>query len=245
MLSPVQELMLYLQKQHIFTDREREIQNSITVLTVYRREYPLCGDDFMEFTVHGIRIRATFGFFALWAVILYLREYSALPFSPLPVFLLCLLHEAGHTAALLLTGQPPVSLTFYAGGISMSLRQPPERAGLFSEILVLSAGCAVNLLLAVLLSLTGSRLWAMTSLGLGLFNLLPHSMLDGGGILRALTVYCFPHADIDAAAGIIDVMTVTAMLILFIVKGMSLPGYFILLAMLFRGKRQTVGTGRI
>lgn len=193
----------------------------------------------MEFTVCGVHIKVTFGFFALWAVILSAAEYfpnNAL--SPLPVFLLCLLHESGHIAALTLTGCPPRGLTFYAGGISMSLSEPPERAGLFTEILVLSAGCAVNLALSVILSLAGNRLWALASLGLGLFNLLPHSLLDGGGILRALTVCLFPEADVEAAQQVCDKVILLAALAFVLLKGISPAMLSVLITLLAVCKRE-------
>lgn len=179
-----------------------------------------------------IRIRFTFGFFAFWAAVLTANEYFGGNYPALPAFLLSLAHETGHIAAACISGLPPKSITFYAGGIKMSVENGTGSRGLAREIFVLSAGCAVNLVLALFLHLSGMRLAAMISLGLGLFNLLPLSSLDGGRLIYAVCEYLSPVSDVASAQKICDRIMIAAALCYFIFCGFTpllLPLIIILL----------------
>ena len=127
-----------------------------------------------EFYFKGTRIRITFGFFAVWSVLIMQSPVSKAGELAL---LSCLLHEGGHITAMAVMGIKPRSLTFYSGGIGMKSGAilSPAR-----EIFILSAGCLVNLLLALAGTLTGSRILTGINLALMLFNLLPLPSLDGG-----------------------------------------------------------------
>lgn len=168
-----------------------------------------------------IRIRFTFGFFALWAAVLTANEYLGGKYPALPVFLLCLAHESGHIIAACAAGLPPESITFYVGGIRMSLENGTGSKGLAREILILSAGCAVNLFLAPVLYLWGMRLTAMMSLGLGLFNLLPFSSLDGGRLIKAVCEYISPASDIASAQQLCDKLLLAAAFIYLLFRGFT------------------------
>ena len=69
-----------------------------------------------EFYFKGTRIRITFGFFAVWSVLIMQSPVSKAGELAL---LSCLLHEGGHITAMAVMGIKPRSLTFYSGGIGM------------------------------------------------------------------------------------------------------------------------------
>lgn len=169
------------------------------------------------------RIRFTFGFFALWAAVLTANEYYSGNYPALPVFLLCLAHESGHIFAAGAAGLFPESITFCAAGIRMSVKNGTYSRGLFRELILLSAGCAVNFALVPLFVLAKMRLWAMVSLALGVFNLLPLSSLDGGRIIRAMCEYISPASDIVSAQKLCDIIIIAAALAYFLVCGFPPP----------------------
>lgn len=117
----------------------------------------------------------------------------------LAVFACVALHELGHAAAALRNGVPISGITLYPfGGVARMARRPPQG---MVEVLIASAGPAVNLAIAALvfvvtggkvapvdggfgLRILGMLFWA--NLILAGFNLLPAFPLDGGRILRGL-----------------------------------------------------------
>ena len=123
------------------------------------------------------------------------RRFYISPFAPLP--LACfLLHEGGHLLALRMLGGKVAAFRLYpfggeivAGGKLFS----------YGESMVLSlSGILVNLLSSLLLVLPRTtpflRSFALASLGLGMFNLLPLRQLDGGGALESfLSFFCMPQ----------------------------------------------------
>lgn len=101
----------------------------------------------------------------------------------------CILHEGGHLLAMAVCGAYPERITFYGGGIALS------KAGMDSlsdakRLVILSAGCAVNLLAAsVYLTMPGNdtvAVFSAVNLIICLFNALPIGYFDGAGILEIL-----------------------------------------------------------
>ena len=166
-----------------------------------------------EFYFKGTRIRITFGFFAVWSVLIMQSPVSKAGELAL---LSCLLHEGGHITAMAVMGIKPRSLTFYSGGIGM------ESGAILSparEIFILSAGCLVNLLLALAGTLTGSRILTGINLALMLFNLLPLPSLDGGRILRTVVEAISPAADISGVQNAFGIVMGIAAAVFFFVSG--------------------------
>lgn len=95
----------------------------------------------------------------------------------------CILHELGHLAAMLYFGQPIKKLVFYGAGIMIVRGRGEPLTPTGAELIILSAGCTVNLLL---FALSGANEWGMINLVIGLFNLLPLKSLDGGKIFLLL-----------------------------------------------------------
>lgn len=102
--------------------------------------------------------------------------------------LFSLLHECGHLAAMLWFDCKPQEIRFAAFGMEIR-RAAGIRMSYRQEMLVLLAGPAINLILAVIFTLGGVFFQAglpdtaVVNLILGAFNLLPVSGTDGGQAL--------------------------------------------------------------
>ena len=99
-------------------------------------------------------------------------------------FVLCVLHEIGHLAAMTVFGSKPRKIQL--GFFGMKIVADNKLVSPIKEIIIAAAGPAVNLMLAVILYFLKRNEAEILSLGLGLFNLMPVSMLDGGHILLAV-----------------------------------------------------------
>ena len=95
--------------------------------------------------------------------------------------LAALSHEIGHLLAMTVLGEQPQKIVFGSFGIRIEKR-PGTRLSYHKEILIYAAGPAVNLLAAGLFA--GHPAVCRVHLLLGIFNLLPVGVLDGGQILR-------------------------------------------------------------
>lgn len=133
-------------------------------------------------TDRRLKISVKFSFLVFLSLIFLLKD-SMVIFS---FFTVCAVHEAGHGAALYLTGGRLSAMIFCGTGIRMI----PDRTfmpSLKSEIAVLLAGPFANIVLFLILNpLNGGNSFAQLSLCAGLFNLLPYSILDGGAVLSLL-----------------------------------------------------------
>lgn len=123
------------------------------------------------------------GWVALMCALYYVNPGGC--FLPFCAAMLC--HELGHLAALLACGIPIRCLRLEVGGAVLETAPMDYRR----ELLCALAGPAVNLMLLPL----GRRfpLFAVLSLCLALFNLLPILPLDGGRALRAGLLLALPE----------------------------------------------------
>lgn len=136
----------------------------------------------MEVTIANCRIRMDFGFPAILAVLCLCADGDFL----LSTLSVCMLHEIGHGTAMLLTGAGIREVHLYAAG--MQMRTYPHLLSKPRELAVLLSGPLVNFLAAFLLSIGFG--WcdaAMMHFGMGIFNLLPFSVLDGGSAISCLS----------------------------------------------------------
>jgi stage IV sporulation protein FB len=153
----------------------------------------------MTLQIAGCRIRVEFGFPAmlvlvfLWSDAAFLRQSLAVS----------LMHECGHGAAMCLCGAGLREIRFHAAGVKMRTKSMLLHRK--QELCILLAGPAVNLCMAFVLHfLHGWTDAALLHLCMGIFNLLPFSVLDGGSALECLT---------GQSHGLLQVQTILCLLL--------------------------------
>lgn len=101
----------------------------------------------------------------------------------------CLIHELGHMIAMLLVKSKPDKILFYCAGIKIH-NSMQYKLSFIKELLVLSFGSAINFLMFFLLYFNihteTASVFAIIHLLIGIFNLLPVNMFDGGKIIELI-----------------------------------------------------------
>ncbi len=147
------------------------------------------------------------------ALFLLLTDTPILLTALLPA---ALLHELAHYAVLRLCGVRTARFTLT--GLGASLYVPElHRLSYGAELLSAAAGPLMNLLLWVLLSLTGREeltLFAGAQMVLGVLNLLPVRPMDGGRILWLATAYLTEPYTADRVAAAVGLAASSALLAL-------------------------------
>lgn len=147
------------------------------------------------------------------ALFLLLTDTPILLAALLPA---ALLHELAHYAVLRLCGVRAARFTIT--GLGASLYVPElHRLSYGAELLSAAAGPLMNLLLWVLLSLTGREeltLFAGAQMVLGVLNLLPVRPMDGGRILWLATAYLTEPYTADRVAAAVGLAASSALLAL-------------------------------
>ena len=147
------------------------------------------------------------------ALFLLLTDTPILLAALLPA---ALLHELAHYAVLYLCGVRTARFTLT--GLGASLYVPElHRLSYGAELLSAAAGPLMNLLLWVLLSLTGREeltLFAGAQMVLGVLNLLPVRPMDGGRILWLATAYLTEPYTTDRVAAAVGLAASSALLAL-------------------------------
>ncbi len=147
------------------------------------------------------------------ALFLLLTDTPILLAALLPA---ALLHELAHYAVLHLCGVRTARFTLT--GLGASLYVPElHRLSYGAELLSAAAGPLMNLLLWVLLSLTGREeltLFAGAQMVLGVLNLLPVRPMDGGRILWLATAYLTEPYTADRVAAAVGLAASSALLAL-------------------------------
>ncbi len=139
----------------------------------------------IEFAFRKTKIGLSFTFFALIAVVTVWD--TSLGVKVIVALLCCILHELGHISAMCFFGSSPARIIFYAGGIKIQTAKN-KLVSHDQEIIILLAGCTVNLLIALMIYILCGHLnhFAYANLFLGIFNLMPVKYFDGGRILNEL-----------------------------------------------------------
>lgn len=188
----------------------------------------------IEFSFRGIKVCLDFSFFAAVSLLMLCSGNNCTAYS----LYACLLHESGHLAALLLTGQTVKKLVFYGAGIKI-IRPMNEMLCKFpQEMIALSSGCAVNFTLYVITMLLGfCEDFGKVNLAIGLFNALPISFLDGGKIITSVLYRFLPYRlalKAESALNYASVITVpAAAAVLFMTGTRNFTIYLTLLFLLF------------
>lgn len=133
----------------------------------------------LKFKLGGTQIGLSFSFFALFAVLFYARDSSAV----IMALTACLIHEIGHLYFMWIFRCRPESVVFYGGGIRIIPDGSP--VSLFQERIILAAGSLFNLASALVLVIAGARTFAAVNAAIGSFNLMPFRNFDGGCLLES------------------------------------------------------------
>lgn len=129
-----------------------------------------------EFRVH-------FSFFVFNALIFLLRDGRLV----MTFYTVCAVHEAGHIFALMLVGGRIASVELSGFGIRMN-RQKSRIISAKSSVFVLLAGPAANIIMYILMKLTGCvGDFPMLNLMAAAYNMLPYRSLDGGAVIAEFT----------------------------------------------------------
>lgn len=169
----------------------------------------------MSFNFFGVRVRISFLLITLLALFAYCDESGIM----LLAISSALIHEMGHIVMAEFLGLGVKELYFAPFGIRMILKTPLSVAKSAKKIAVLSAGCAVNLVLCVLFWVFGHKNAALIHLITAAFNLLPAGTLDGGRILCEVLSL---RLEADRAQKITDIIS------LFSASALFLLGSFVL-----------------
>lgn len=130
-----------------------------------------------------VKINASPGFLLLVGILIYLNDEM----SFLWIIASALFHELGHVAACLIFGGRVEALTFNAVGAELQFSYAAA-LNYTKENLVCLAGPIVNLVMGTAALCAGLYLPALSNLGLGIFNLLPISPMDGGRIIQNVLI---------------------------------------------------------
>lgn len=136
----------------------------------------------IEFTLRGVSFRICFSFLFIAALMTLLSGDAAAG-----ALLACILHEMGHMAVMAALGMKIRTVTFYGAGMKITRRRG-KIYPIWQEAAVLSAGCAVNFLLYAVFR---NSPFGLINLFLGVFNLLPAGVLDGGRLLKLIVSEVF------------------------------------------------------
>ncbi len=137
----------------------------------------------IELCFKQTKLRVDFSFFAVLTVFLLCDRQG----FGLWAIAACTAHELSHLLVMRCLQIPARSITLYGAG-AMITSPETERAALWKQAAVYSAGIVMNLVFAAALSLFGFWRGAAVSLMTGLFNLLPLGEFDGARLLKLAAI---------------------------------------------------------
>lgn len=144
----------------------------------------------IEFYLCRTAVGLDFSFFAVLAMFFFFDSGGGLA-----ALSACAVHELGHLAVMRLCNIPAERILFYGAGIRISAEI--KGASFWKQLAVLSAGCAVNLLLSAAFYAAGELTLAAANLITGTFNLLCLGEFDGAQLARLFAVRFVGAARID------------------------------------------------
>lgn len=124
-----------------------------------------------------------FSFLVFNALVFMLRDSGLV----LRFYTVCAIHEAGHLAALGITGGNVRSVELSASGIRIEVKKGGIVRTL-SSLFVLLAGPAANIIMYLALRLAGcGGSFLLLNLAAAAYNMLPYDSLDGGAAVSLFT----------------------------------------------------------
>jgi Zn-dependent protease len=185
------------------------------------------------------RAEASSGFFLMLAALLYFDTNNLILYA----LAAALLHEAAHLLAIKMKGGGVSDLHLSAFGAEIDLSGTYSMS-FMDEAFIYLSGPAVNFIAAVFTSMLGNRLsseeilaFSGMNLVIGIYNLLPVKMLDGGNALRSVSMHIF--GKVIPVVNTLHVITVgvilTASCVFMFMYGFNLTLFFVSIYLLFGG----------
>ena len=164
--------------------------------------------------VFGVKISIDFTFFAVFFLFM-MFDFSG--YGILGLYA-CLIHETGHLAAMLMVGCRLNEILFYCAGIKITANER-YKLSFLKEFFVLICGSMVNIVIFFVCYFCSDKLtlkmpvFAVINLLIGLFNLLPVNMFDGGKITElVLSRFCLPDTAYFISRILSFIITASALL---------------------------------
>ncbi len=169
----------------------------------------------LSFSFLGVRVKISFLLIVLLALFAFCDKSGLM----LLAISAAIIHELGHIVAAELLDLGVKELYFAPVGIRMILKKPLSIVNTSRKIAVLSAGCAVNLVLFAVFMLFSQKKAALIQLITALFNFLPAGTLDGGRILYEILSI---KLDVGRVQKIADLVSLFSAAVLFLLGSLVL-----------------------
>ncbi|MDE6658266.1 MAG: hypothetical protein K2J88_06770, partial [Oscillospiraceae bacterium] len=133
----------------------------------------------MELKLKNCKIIIDFGFPAMLALVFLQSENDFMR----KILLVCMIHELGHGFVMCCTGAGVREIKLHATGLQMLTNTCLLSTG--QAVCIYISGPVLNLIFAFLFWNINLEI-AMLHASMGIFNLLPYRVLDGGAMLRCV-----------------------------------------------------------
>lgn len=167
----------------------------------------------ISFKYSGVSVKVGFSFLVFNALIFLIRDSRLI----MAFYAACAIHEAGHLAALRLTGGSVAGLELSGAGIRIDTRKNCTYS-VRSRLFVLIAGPAANIIVYVFFCNCGG-VFPLLNLAAALYNMLPYRSLDGGAIIALFTLGTPHERTAELMIGAVKVIIIAAALAVMIVCG--------------------------
>lgn len=185
--------------------------------------------------IFGVKFCVDFTFFAVFFIFMMCDSSG---YGILGLYS-CLLHEIGHLIAMLIVGTHLSEILFYSAGIKITADER-YKLSFLKEFFVLIGGSGVNFILFFICYFCSDKLtlkmpvFAIINLMIGLFNLLPVNMFDGGKITElVLQKFLLPDTAYKISRILSLVITVSALLSAIILYYLKIVNFTVVATLIY------------
>lgn len=189
----------------------------------------------ISFRIFGVKISVDFTFFAVFFIFM---AFDTSGYGILGLYA-CLIHEVGHLLCMVIVGTKLSAILFYASGIKITASERYKLSHK-SEFFVLIGGSAVNIILFFICYFCSDKLtlkmpvFAIINLLIGLFNLLPVNMFDGGKITELILSRFFQANTAFTLSKILSIIiTASALLAAIILYYLKIVNFTVVATLLY------------
>jgi hypothetical protein rflaF_18991 len=187
----------------------------------------------INFKLNGIQFRIHFTFLLFNALIFLSKDNGTVSIF----YAACILHEAGHILAALISKRKITSVDFMGSGICMKLKKNAA-SPIKRELFVLLSGPFANILTyAICATANLSNELKLINLMLAVYNLLPYKQLDGGSAIGLFTLGTSSERTAETVLTAIKLGISAFIFMLFILVDRQLFPLFLISVILFANDR--------